>query len=327
MSDNKRNRRSDRRTTQKSQPALKKQPRLRRPGASSLSSTLNLPRTAARRKRRNRMPSNIRVGALLNVVFSPRWISLGILLAVFYAFNIVGTRTDFYLRYIPVEGAVSIDPQEVILASGLAGQHIFAADPNLAAGQIAQIPGIVSAAVDLRWPNQISIQIEEDSPIALWETPEQTFWINQNMKILPARGSSGGLLRIKAASTAGLLGVERIVVEEDTAAAEMDKETELSEPTVSYTSGSIPEDLLVGAFLLQRLQPNGTTLEELLYDPNHGLSFQDSRGWMVHMGHGTDMPQKLAIYRAIIADLTSRGITPDYVSVSNQEKPYYGVAR
>lgn len=329
MSERKYSRRTTRQTTQKSQPALKKQPRLRRPGGSSLSSTLNLPRTAARRRRRNRMPSNVRVGALLNVVFSPRWISLGILVAVFYAFNIVGTRTDFYLRYIPVEGAVSIDPQEIILASGLAGQHIFAADPNLAADQIAQIPGIVSAAVDLRWPNQISIQIEEDSPIAIWQTPDQSFWINQNLEILPARGSSGGLLVINAPSTAGLLGVEKVAATAADESASIPEEdlAEESEPEVTYTTGSIPEDLLVGAFLLQRLQPNGTTLNEVIYDARHGLSFEDSRGWMVHMGHGVDMPQKLAIYRAIIADLTSRGITPDYVSVSNKEKPFYSVAR
>lgn len=320
MSERRRSSRSSRRTNLKSQPALKKQPRFRRSRKPSLSATLNLPRTAARRRRRNRLPG-IQVGALLSAIFSPRWISLGILLAVFYALNLVATRTDFYLRYIPVEGAVSIDPQEIIVASELAGKHIFAADPNAAAGQIAEIPGVVAASVDLRWPNQINIQIEEDSPIAIWQTPEQSFWINQNLEIMVARGDAGGLLKINAPSTAGLLGVERIAIENPEA------EDAEAAPLYEYTTGAIPEELLVGAFLLQRLQPNGTTLTELTFDPNHGLTFQDSRGWLVHMGTGPDMPQKLAIYRSIVADLQSRGITPEYVSVSNQEKPYYMEAR
>ncbi len=269
------------------------------------------------------MPFTIRVGAILSVLTSARWISLGILVAVFYVLNLVGTRTDFYLRYIPVEGAVSIDPQEIITVSGLAGQHIFAADPNLAADQIAEIPGIMSASVDLRWPNQISIAIEEDTPIAIWETPEQSFWINQDLEILPARGDSGGLLKIQAANTIGLLGVQAIEPDSDADDEDLDAE----ELKVTYTAGSIPEDLLVGAFLLQNLQPNGTTLNEILYDPSHGLTFEDSRGWPVHMGTGSDMAQKLAIYRAMMADLQNREITPAYVSVGDKDKPYFRVAR
>jgi hypothetical protein len=35
------------------------------------------------------------------------------------------------------------------------------------------------------------------------------------------------------------------------------------------------------------------------------------------------MNQKLAVYETLIDDLLARGIQPAYISVSNQEKPYY----
>jgi hypothetical protein len=47
------------------------------------------------------------------------------------------------------------------------------------------------------------------------------------------------------------------------------------------------------------------------------------RGWRVYFGTGLDMAQKLTVYERIVADLVARGLTPEYVSVSNQERPYY----
>ncbi len=44
---------------------------------------------------------------------------------------------------------------------------------------------------------------------------------------------------------------------------------------------------------------------------------------MFFFGTGSGMDQKLVVYETLVEDLVSRGITPTYVSVSNQEKPYY----
>jgi hypothetical protein len=84
--------------------------------------------------------------------------------------------------------------------------------------------------------------------------------------------------------------------------------------------GFIPQDVLLGALQLRQLRPN---IDKLYYRPSGGLSYQDGRGWRAYFGNGTDMNQKLAVYETIIADLSARGIQPQYVSVSNQEKPYY----
>jgi hypothetical protein len=82
----------------------------------------------------------------------------------------------------------------------------------------------------------------------------------------------------------------------------------------------IPQDVLAGAEQLRELRPN---IEKLYYRGDSGLSYQDGRGWRVYFGSGTDMNQKLVIYETIVEELLARGLTPQYISVSNQEKPYY----
>ena len=78
--------------------------------------------------------------------------------------------------------------------------------------------------------------------------------------------------------------------------------------------------VLEGALQLRELRPN---IEQLYYQPSGGLSYQDGRGWRAYFGTGRDMHQKLAVYETVVAKLMERGIRPQYISVSNQHKPYY----
>jgi len=73
---------------------------------------------------------------------------------------------------------------------------------------------------------------------------------------------------------------------------------------------------------LRSLFPN---IEVLRYHPHKGLGYQDGRGWEVWFGIGTDMPEKILIYEAIVANLQARGIQPGEVDVSNPDAPYYSV--
>ena len=71
---------------------------------------------------------------------------------------------------------------------------------------------------------------------------------------------------------------------------------------------------------LRELRPN---IDRLFYRPAGGLSYQDGRGWRVYLGTGQNMHQKLVVYETVVEDLLSRGLQPEYIGVSNQERPYY----
>jgi cell division septal protein FtsQ len=198
---------------------------------------------------------------------------------------------SFYLRSIPVEGARAFSAAEIVATSGLANAHVFAADPNEAALRIGEMPGIESAEVTLEWPNVVSIRIAESNPVALWKQNGRTFWINEAGQLIPARASVPNLLAIES--------------EQNSEAAE---------------DAYVAADVLAGALQLRELRMN---IDHLYYEPGNGLSYQDGRGWRAYFGSGLNMEQKLAVYETVVDDLLARSISPAYISVRNESKPYY----
>ncbi|MCA9958587.1 MAG: FtsQ-type POTRA domain-containing protein [Anaerolineales bacterium] len=287
---------------------LRKQPKMRRVQSAHVMPVpqVSVPSTAKQRRRRNNQRFHLPKVALKQFIFSSRWISLSLLSLMVFALYLVGMDTHFYLTMIPVEGVWSVPAAEVVTASGLAGTHIFAADPVHAAEQITQVPGVISATVTLSWPNQILVQVGEDKPIAVWREAGRDYWVTENGRIIPSRVSTLGLLQIEAEG----VGETAVVTTTSTDATESDE----------LAPDFIPNDVLAGALQLRELRPN---IDKLYYRPSSGLSYQDGRGWRAYFGVGTDMAQKLAVYETIVADLVGRGLTPVYISVSNQEKPYY----
>ena len=140
----------------------------------------------------------------------------------------------------------------------------------------------------------MKVSVVEDKPIAIWEQADEKYWINESGQMLPARDNATSLLTIRS---------------------------EVAEPIGE--SGFIPKDVLQGAMLLRDLRPN---IDLLYYRPGNGLSYQDGRGWRAFFGSGLDMEQKLVVYEIIVEDLVGRAVTPAYISVRNQAKPYYKTA-
>ncbi|MFC1960628.1 hypothetical protein ACFLYO_07950, partial [Chloroflexota bacterium] len=84
----------------------------------------------------------------------------------------------------------------------------------------------------------------------------------------------------------------------------------------------IPQEVVDGALQLRLLQPDR---DVLIYDPEQGLGYQDSRGWRAWFGSGTEMVAKENVYNAIVADLQARGIQPEFIDVGDMNAPYYKI--
>ena len=272
---------------------LRKQPRVRRAEAVSpaLLPDVVIPKTAKRRAKRNNRSIRFPSASLKRIFTSPRWISLGLLSLCIAALVLIGYDSTFYLDLIPVEGTLTIPPSEIVQASDLTNRHVFAADPNEAAAQINALPGVISTTVTLHWPNKVHITVAEEAPIAVWDQGGEQFWIDDSGHLIPARVRTVGLLQIQSEFSNALEAID-----------------------------FIPIDVLEGALQLRELRPN---IDYLYYRPAGGLSYVDGRGWRVYFGTGLDMEQKLIVYESMVSDLIARGQTPEYISVSNQERPYY----
>jgi cell division septal protein FtsQ len=252
---------------------------------------LAVPSTAQKRRRRNSRRLRLPLAGLARILLSARWLSASLLAITLFALFLIGEDDSFYLSSVPVEGISAISAREIVEASGLGGAHIFAANPTEAATNITEVPGIISATVTLHWPNQVLIQVREDTPVVVWEQTGQLYWINAQGRLGPSRRDAPELLHIYSEQT-----------------EEPDELTFVS------------QEVLDGALQLVALRPN---IDKLYYRPWGGLSYQDGRGWRGYFGAGSDMAQKLVVYETIVADLVERGVTPEYISVSNQAKPFY----
>lgn len=286
---------------------LRKQPKVRRMQTAPAMTMprMRVPETAQRRRKRNRRRVHFPTAAVKRVIISARWLSLLLCALSIAALVITGLYEDYYVTYIPVEGVTSIPADEIVEASGLAGAHVFAVDPNAAAAQVAELPGVISATVSLTWPNQVYITIREETPVALWEQDGQQYWISQAGNVLPARIPLEGMVVIEVEETA-----------QQTAGSNQGSQPASAVPPF------IPPEVLAGALQLHELRPN---LDRFYYDPSHGLSFIDGQGWRAYFGSGEDMERKMIVYEAIVNELQARGEVAQYISVSNQEKPYYRV--
>lgn len=312
---------------------LKKQPRMRRVYSTSAAVTPNLaiPKAAKKRKWRN---SHQRIskplGGVMGIVLSTRWISLAIAGLCIYGLYLIGSDDRYYLNYIPVEGANTIQATTIVEASELAGHHIFAADPQEAAEKIKAFPGVITTTVTLHWPNDILIQIQEQPPLASWQEGDQKYWINENGGLIPARNESIGLLNIISEIPPRPITVSTT---DDAALADnLNDEASgdnaaVDEAALSSESGAqaafVPMPVLRGALQLRQLRPN---IDQLYYRPLGGLSYLDGRGWRAYFGAGEDMHQKLVVYETLVEELLAQGQRPEYISVSNQHKPFYKVA-
>lgn len=316
---------------------LRKQPRMRRVYSASTTSMLgaSMPRTAQKRKRRNSTQRIRRpLAGAKALILNSRWLSLGVLGLAAYTLFIIGGDDRFYLNYIPVEGSSSIAINEIVAESGLAGQHIFAADPQSAADHIGAMGGVVTATVTLHWPSDVMIRIREKPPLATWQEGEQSYWIDEDGQLSVARAQTVGLLNIisdiplaEAIDEQATAAEEEVAADEEAAAEEATDEGTAGTAGETGETGSqaafVPQPVLQGALQLRELRPN---IDKLYYRPADGLGYQDGRGWTAYFGVGRDMHQKLVVYETVVAYLLERGLRPATISVANQHKPYYRLA-
>jgi hypothetical protein len=215
-------------------------------------------------------------------------ISLSAVLALFFVSD------AFYIHSIAVGGLHYLTKEEVFALTDVANMHIFWVDPQNVRVSLLRSPTIADAKVYVGWPpNMVQIIIEEREPALVWEQAGIANWIDLQGHVMREREDRPDLLQVQADnSIEGPLG-----------------------PNVPIST-----DIVNGALQLHTLFPDRAVLR---YDPEKGLGFTDSAGWEAWFGIGADMPEKVLVYKAIVANLQSRAIQPTEIIVMNPDAPFY----
>lgn len=242
------------------------------------------------------LPSGLTLGLPTLPQFNVSWrlasFSLVLLLSAMLARLLIDPR--LFVDGINLGGASLVPGEEIYAESGIARQHIFWVDPAAAQKRIEGIPGIASATVTVKWPANVTIVVKERVPVVTWAEGDKKWWVDAEGQKFKSRGD---------------LGLLPITVDDAGGAG-----------AATGKAGRVPVEAIRAALQLRDLRPN---IELLHYDPEHGISYQDGRGWRGYFGVGTDMAQKLAVYESLVDNLTSRSIYPAAISVENLKAPYY----
>lgn len=213
-------------------------------------------------------------------------VALSLLLVLFFF------AEQFYVHDIAVTGLDTMTHAEILAIASVDAVHVFWIDPAEVRASLLRSPTIAEAQVAVGWPpSMVTIAIREREPALVWEQSGIAVWVDVNGRVMRQREARGDLLRIAA------------------------------DPLLEGPPGaSVDSAAVAGALQVRQILPDRAILR---YHPDKGLGFIDPDGWQVWLGTGTGMPEKLAIYDAIAADVRGRGVFPTEVNVSDPDNPFW----
>lgn len=212
--------------------------------------------------------------------------SLMLVLALFFSSD------AFFIHSIAVGGLRYLTESDIFALSGIANTHVFWVDPQEVRTRILQSPTIANATVNVGWGTpMVQIVVEEREPALVLEQAGIATWIDLQGRVMRQREDRPDLLRVMNDNS--LAGVPE---------------------------GRVDTSMIAGALQLHSLMPE---LPALRYNLEYGLGYNDARGWEVWFGTGTDMPEKILIYNAIVEDLQRENFVPASVYVIDPDHPYY----
>lgn len=264
-----------------------------------------IPLLKRRRRKRTRrrfdfaLPTGVgveaRLPAIPNVRIGPRTLTIFLLTGMILGFVRVLTSNDFYVEQVKVLGNKLLSNAQTRSMAQVDGNLIFNIDPQKVVDQLKQYPEVLSAEVNILWPNQVEISLVEREPVVEWHDAGRTWWMSADGVAFIKQGSWPDIVKVRA--QAPVLHV-------------------LEDPLVPV----IKPEVLSAAVDLSANLPE---IETLSYDPVYGLGIEESNGRIVHFGVEGDMTVKVQMYRRLVERLSARNSNRVEIFLMNQDRPFY----
>ena len=234
------------------------------------------------------------------VRFGPRLLSAVLLACVLAAIQQAAVAPSFRVAEAAVEGNKILSEMQVHMIVGATDRPVFLVDPQGAERALEAHPEVLSAEVEVSWPNRVRVSVVERHPMVEWDDAGRTWWICPDGVAYLKNGEWPGLVLVRSESSA-------LTITED--------------PLQPAMQG----DVLRAAAVLNAQMPEEAA--SLLFDADHGLGFDDPRGWRAYFGVDGDMVVKVRAYQAIVANLAQVRQAVAVISVEDAAAPYIGSER
>jgi hypothetical protein len=219
--------------------------------------------------------------------------------ALYFAWN----SPMFQVETPKVSGLQRLTETDIDLVLGITGQPVFTLYPPELRQQLAEaFPELSHIDVKIALPAEVVVEVVEREPVLVWSEDGKEVWLDAEGIAFTPRGEAPELPVVEG---------KRPAVPQQ---AGGEQSTLYAEPA-----------LVTAALKMGGHAPEGTSIA---YSEQHGLGWQDYRGWQVYFG--TDLEQidmKLQVYEAVVDNLDRRDIHPELISLEHLHAPYYRLER
>jgi hypothetical protein len=199
----------------------------------------------------------------------------------------------FQVDEIKLLGLERFTDAEISRAINISGSSIFFIHPEKIIEDLQHTyPGLSDIEVDVSWPSTVRISIQERNPVLAWSWEGHVRWVDENGVAFEPHDEGLDVVKVNSLNLPPTIQ-DRFV-----------------DPRIVQTVAALADYL-----------PENT---EMIYDTEHGLGWQDPKGWVVYFGFNDgDAAQKIIVYQALVDYLESKRITPAIINVEFLESPYF----
>lgn len=197
----------------------------------------------------------------------------------------------FFVYGVESSGNVYIPARDIFQASHVDDMSVFYLRPAEIEQTVEGLPNIKGARVRVALPARVFVEVEEYTPVAIWQTGQAEFWVSEEGELLPMLAKIPELIRLV-----------------DTDAVAVNEGDFLSKELLAMLSRL--GDLHSGVGLLQ-------------FSRAKGLSFVAGDGTRVFLGLDEGLEEKLRDLAGLRAYFQTRGLEADYIDLSVPGRLYY----
>jgi len=199
----------------------------------------------------------------------------------------------FTVTDIDIQGLERFTEGEIAQAINITGSSIFFINPDRVKRDLqVTYPALSDIEIRVSWPAFVSISLVERFPVLAWNWDGHVRWVDMNGVAFEPLDEGLDVVQVNSAMLPPTIK-DRFV------------DPRLVD-SVAALAGFIPENV------------------DLIYDPDHGLGWEDARGWIVYFGfNDDDVEKKMNVYQSLVEYLEGKRITPRMINVEYIDSPYF----
>ncbi|MCW5853944.1 MAG: FtsQ-type POTRA domain-containing protein [Anaerolineae bacterium] len=197
----------------------------------------------------------------------------------------------FYVYSADIQGNHLVSPQDIYARSGVDGQNVFMLRSTDAERRLRDVPFIKRARVSLGLPAQVTIEVEERTPVALWQVGGAVYGVAEDGTVLPADGAPPGAPLVQAEGNPLPFG------------------------------SKLDAGWIALARHLRDLVPD---TKGLIFSTERGIGIVTSQGWPVYFGSQDEATAaRLSVLSSLTAELKQQKVEPEFIDLRYAARPYY----